>query len=143
MPRVDFYVLPDTSPAERFACTIANKAWQQGHTVYIATLSQEAAGIMDDLLWTFQDISFVPHALAQSAAPPAEPVVIGWNDRMPGDYQVLINLTADIPAGAENFARIVEIVAGNHERRDLARKRYRTYRERGYEMHDHTLEAES
>lgn len=143
MPRVDFYVLPETSPAERFACTIANKAWQQGHTVYIATLSREAAEVMDDLLWTFQDISFLPHALAQTDVPPAEPVVIGWNGRLPGEYEVLINLTADIPDGVENFARIVEIVAGSHERRELARKRYRAYRARGYEMHDHTLEAES
>ena len=142
MPRVDFYVLPENSSAERFSCTIANKAWQQGHTVYVETPSREAAGVMDDLLWTFNDISFLPHVVAADDGTPAERVVIGWHSRPPGNYDVLINLTADIPATAERFARIVEIVAGDNRQRDLARNRYRGYRDQGCELHNHTLESD-
>ena len=142
MSRVDFYVLPENSSAERFACAIANKAWQQGHAVYIQTSSKEAAGTMDDLLWTFNDISFLPHAITESGQIPAERVVIGWHDQPPGNYEVLINLTGEIPSAIEKFSRIVEIVAGDNRQRDQARKRYRSYRERGYELHIHTLESD-
>ncbi|MGH8120476.1 MAG: DNA polymerase III subunit chi [Gammaproteobacteria bacterium] len=142
MPRVDFYVLPENSSAERFACTIANKAWQQGHTVYFETASREAAGVMDDLLWTFNDISFLPHVVAEDGGTPAERVVIGWQKRPPENYEVLINLTAEIPAAAEGFARIVEIVAGDQRQRDQARNRYRGYREQGYELHNHMLKSD-
>ena len=142
MPRVDFYVLPENSSAERFACTIANKAWQQGRAVFIQTESKEAAGTMDDLLWTFNDISFLPHVVKESDITPAERVVIGWQPQPPGNYEVLINLTAEIPSSAERFARIVEIVAGDNRQKDLARNRYRGYREQGYELHNHTLESE-
>jgi DNA polymerase-3 subunit chi len=140
MPRVDFYVLPENSSAERFACTIANKAWQQGHAVYIQTASREAAGTMDDLLWTFNDISFIPHVVTESDTPPAERVVIGWQNQPPGNYEVLINLTAEIPSATDRFARIVEIVAGDSRQKDQARKRYKCYREQGYELHNHALE---
>lgn len=139
MPRVDFYVLPENSSAERFACTIANKAWQQGHAVYIQTASREAAGTMDDLLWTFNDISFLPHAVTEPGHTPAARVMIGWQDRPPGNDEVLINLTAEIPSAAERFARIVEIVAGDNRQKDQARKRFKSYREQGYELHNHTL----
>jgi DNA polymerase-3 subunit chi len=139
MPRVDFYVLPENSSAERFACTIATKAWQQGHTVYFETASREAAAVMDDLLWTFNDISFLPHAVAEDGAP-AERVVIGWHNRPPENFEVLINLTPEIPTTAERFARIVEIVAGDQQQRNEARNRYKAYRERGYELHNHKLE---
>lgn len=142
MPRVDFYVLPENSSAERFACTIANKAWQQGHTVYIQTASREVAGTMDDLLWTFNDISFLPHAVIESGKTPMERVVIGWQDQPPGNYEVLINLTAEIPSATERFARIVEIVAGDSRQKDQARKRYKGYREQGCELHNHTLESD-
>jgi len=139
MPRVDFYVLPENSSAERFACTIANKAWQQGNTVYIQTSSREIAGTMDDLLWTFNDISFIPHAMTDSGENPGERVVIGWQDRPPGNYEVLINLAPEISSMAERFARIVEIVSGDDRLRDQARKRYKAYRERGFELQNHTL----
>jgi DNA polymerase-3 subunit chi len=142
MPRVDFYVLPENSSTERFACTVANKAWQQGHAVYIQTSSREIAGTMDDLLWTFNDISFLPHAVADTGANPVERVVIGWQDQPPGNYEVLINLTAGISPRAERFARIVEIVSGDDRQKDQARKRYKVYRERGFELHNHTLDSD-
>ena len=68
-------------------------------------------------------------------------MVIGWQDQLPGNYEVLINLATDIPSAADRFARIVEIVAGDQWQRDQARNRYRRYRERGYELHNHTLES--
>ena len=142
MPRVDFYVLPENSSAERCACTIANKAWQQGHSVYIHTSSREAAATMDDLLWTFNDISFLPHVVTESDDTPAERVVIGWQHQAPGNYEVLVNLTTEIPSSAERFARIMEIVAGDNRQRDHARNRYRGYRERGFDLHNHTLASD-
>lgn len=141
MPRVDFYVLPDNSSPERFACTITHKAWQQGHSVYVRTASKESAAAMDDLLWTFNDISFLPHALTDTDGIPAERVVIGWQDRPQGNYEVLVNLAAGIPSAVDSFARIVEIVAGDPRQREEARDRYRGYREQGFELHNHTLET--
>lgn len=142
MPRVDFYVLPENSPQERFACFMTHKAWQQGNTIYIHTVSRELAETLDDLLWTFKDISFIPHEIMGKKPVCNEPVIIGWQDKPPEQYQVMINLTQDVPTCAEMFARIIEIVAGNNTDRQQARNRYRDYRDRGYELHNHTMNSD-
>lgn len=142
MPRVDFYVLPENSPRERFTCFMTNKAWQQGHIIYIHTVSREVAQTLDDLLWTFKDISFVPHEIMGRGSICNEPVIIGWQDTPPEQCQVMINLSQDVPTCAERFARIIEIVAGNNTDKQQARNRYRDYRDRGYELHNHTMESD-
>lgn len=142
MSRVDFYILPEKSNRERFTCTITNKALHSGNSIYIHTSSREAASNLDDLLWTFHDISFIPHALSDQPDPPDSPVVIGWQSQVSDNYNVMINLTAEIPPFAERFARIVEIVAGSESEREIARNHYRAYRDGGHEMHDHAVKAE-
>ena len=142
MSRVDFYILPENSGRDRFACSIANKAWQSGNNVYIHTHSKQTAISLDDLLWTFQDISFIPHALADQSETPDTPVIIGWQAQAPDNFNVMINLTADIPAIAGRFARIVEIVAGSEEERAVARNRYRGYRDSGHEIHNHDIKGD-
>lgn len=140
MSRVDFYILPANASPDRFVCTIANKAWQNGNNVYIHTDDRNTAIILDNLLWTYNDISFLPHSLYDDFDQGNNPVLIGWNEQLPEQCQVMINTAEDIPATADKFPRIVEIVAGNDQDRKSARDRYRNYRDRGYELHDHMLE---
>ena len=140
--RVDFYVLPDQSQPERFACVMTGKAWQQGNLTCLHTVSRQRAEMLDDLLWTFRDISFIPHALQDDSNAGECGVVIGWEDHYPADAGVLINLTPEIPEFAARFSRIVEIVAGSEDDRQQARQRFRGYRERGYELHNHKLDSD-
>lgn len=142
MPRIDFYVLPDQSADGRtlLACRLSEKAYQLGHRVYIHTASAEQARMLDDLLWTFRQGSFVPHALYPTAADDASPVLIGTGEDMPAEApQVLINLGAAPPLGFERFARVIEIVDQHPETLAVARERFRYYRERGYPPTSHKL----
>ncbi len=77
--RVDFYVLPDAVPDGllRLACRLTEKAWGVGHPVYLHAPSVAVAQRVDDLLWSFRQGSFVPHARLQDALPPTPPILIG------------------------------------------------------------------
>ncbi len=141
MSRVDFYILPDGNPPQRFACNIANKAHQQGHEIYIHTDSKEDADKMDDLLWTHRDISFLPHSLIDAPELDTVAIAIGWRGQAPRAAQVLINLGTSIPDFAKDYERIVEIVPAEPARRQQARQHYRRYRESGFELHNHRIEA--
>ena len=138
MPRTDFYILADNTDLSRFVCNITSKAWKQGHSLHILVDSKEQANTLDDLLWTFQDISFVPHALESDPQSEIMPITIGWEDKPKGD-DVLVNLTETVPASASTYQRIVEFVAGNDSMRQQARQRYKQYRESGFEMHSHDM----
>lgn len=142
MPRADFYILdPGTEPG-RFACSLANKAWKQGHTLHILTPDRDAALGLDDLLWTFHDISFLPHGMLGNDEPGEVPVTIGWPEQSLPQGDVLINLTAQLPAQADGFTRVAEIVAADDDLRRQARDRYRQYRDRGFELHSHDLSGD-
>lgn len=143
--RVDFYILDAATEHERLrtACRLAEKAWQKGHRVFIHADSAETARSIDDMLWTYRQDSFVPHALLRermdSDADACEPVLVGDGTAEPTDIDVLINLAETVPPFAERSARIAEIVAGDSKGRRAGRARYRDYRDRGITIEQHNL----
>lgn len=141
MTRVDFYILDKQSSPENFACSIVNKVFHKGMEIHIHTESRESAVRLDDYMWTFRDISFLPHVLADDSPGEATPVTIGWEGSTRPNQDVLLNLGNNIPEFAGTFARIIEIVPPENPARDQARDRYRQYRELGYELHNHEISA--
>lgn len=140
MSRVDFYILPDNANTDRFACTLAAKAWSTGNRVHIHTASDDVTNFMDDLLWIYRDISFIPHEIFNGSVHEETPVTIGSGSNYPEQTQVIINLDQDVPDFVSSFERIIEIVGGTETNKQLARQRYRQYREDGYDIHDHKID---
>ncbi|MDQ1342927.1 MAG: polymerase subunit chi, partial [Pseudomonadota bacterium] len=102
--KVDFYLLGAPDPRARLAtaCRLAEKAFDQGMRVTVRTASPAEAVELDDLLWTFSDRSFVPHAVwpADPALAEETPVLIA-SGALPGTHRdVLIHLAAEPPADA-------------------------------------------
>lgn len=141
MARADFYIVPEAAIPYRFVCQLAEKVRKEGYDIYVHAASREAAATIDDLMWTFRDISFLPHASMDSAdALEDTPVIIGWEGEQPRPRQVLINLSGSVPERADDYVRIIEIVPSEPAERDQARLRYKDYRARGLEMHSHNIE---
>lgn len=140
-PRVDFYVLPQSLAAARFACSMAQRARRQGQAVHIHAASRDEALELNDLLWTFNDISFVPHCLADDTRDGVSAVVIGWSGMRPRSGDVLINLDTAIPEFAPDFARVVEPVPARASERGLSREHWRRYKEMGCELHNLDFDA--
>lgn len=153
MTRVDFYILPDADPAQRplLACRLAEKAYGQGLKVYVHTATEGEALHLDELLWTFRDGSFLPHAIAKGtdpdfaesaksgSVPVLVPVLVGHDHEPSTHMDVLINLGAEVPRFFGRFERVAELVDQRPEQLALSRERYRFYRERGYELNSHQL----
>tara|TARA_B110000444_G_scaffold13109_1_gene11234 strand:+ start:121 stop:540 length:420 start_codon:yes stop_codon:yes gene_type:complete len=135
--QVDFYVLDKFDEHSRYtlACKLAEKAWRLENTIHIHTMSQADAERLDELLWTFRDGSFVPHELVSSGNP--APVSIGYDSNTIESRDLLINLCDEIPAFANTFPRIAELVTSEENCRQKSRKRYAIYRDQGHilEMH--------
>ena len=140
MPRVDFYLLSDESNTHKFVCIMVSKAWTAGNYVYVLTESEDITNKIDSLLWTFRDISFIPHEIYNETENSEAPVTIGYGDHYPSHSQVMINLNNKIPEFANNFNRIVEIVENNEKKKEIARERYREYKKNNYEIHNHKID---
>ena len=146
MTRVDFYVLEQPTPRalDLVVCRLAEKAFLQGHRVHVRCASAAHAEALDDLLWTFHDTSFVPHALLGTPEAQQVPVVVDAGDGEPrAADDVLINLHPDVAPFFSRFERVIETTGEDEAGRQAARARYRYYRDRGYAIHNHQLDGRS
>jgi DNA polymerase-3 subunit chi len=141
--QVDFYLLndDDARAVYRTACRLAEKAYEQGHRVVVRTPDTAATAQVDEMLWTFSDRSFVPHCVwpGEPALVEATPVLVSSAAGPDTHRGVLINLTTSVPEDGAVFERVLEIVAADDESKRLARTRWRTYRESGFEPRSHNL----
>lgn len=141
MTKADFYIVPEPAVPYRFVCRLTEKVMNEGYDIHIHAADREQAGTIDDLLWTFRDISFLPHAAADAAGVMEDcPVVIGWEGETPAPRRVLINLSGAMPDNPDAYERIIEVVPSDPAGRQEARSRYKDYRARGLEMHSHNIE---
>lgn len=141
MTQVDFYILGEQSTGDRFqlACRIVDKAWQQGHRVYLHTNSDAESRHLDKLLWTQREESFIPHGLISESDGTLTPVLIGHNEQAGDEHDVLVNLAASVPPFFSRFSRVAELIDQDPAVREAGRNRYRTYRDRGYTLNTHNL----
>jgi DNA polymerase III subunit chi len=141
--RVDFYVLNGASPQQRwnFACRLTAKAYLQDLSVIICCENADDARVCDDMLWTFNDRSFVPHdfSLAGDSPDRHTPVHLRVDLGSAETADLLVNLADRMPGGWERFTRIAEIIDADPERRRLGRERFRVYRERKLALQTHQL----
>jgi DNA polymerase-3 subunit chi len=141
--RVDFYVLKSAAAPQRwaFACLLTEKAYLRDLRVVILNDSAADARALDDLLWTFNDRSFIPHQLCmnEQAPDPATKVYLTALPAAAPAADLLVNLTDRLPERWERFARIAEIIDADEERRRLGRERFKSYRDLKVALETHQL----
>jgi DNA polymerase-3 subunit chi len=146
LQQIDFYILHHSQTkmqeTERFVCQLVDKIWHQGYRVYIHTDSLPRAKLLDEILWTFKQDSFIPHDIYHAEEDidmMSVPVWIGFNEKMGEHTDVLINLTTGIPTLTTSFQRIAEIVEDTPNARQAGRDRYRFYRDKAYTLKTHEI----
>lgn len=139
MTRIDFYVQNQANQAthELLICKITEKAWQNQHEIFLLCSNTDQVDRLDDLLWTFSAPSFIPHS--PTCGDGGEVVILGTERKKLRNYEVLINLTTDVPEHAGKFVRVIESTGYNEAMREDARKKYKYYKDRGYPIFTHEI----
>lgn len=142
---VMFYILAqDNTDADLLAlvklhvCFQAAYYYRQNQRVFIYTQDQDQAHEIDELLWSFEPDSFVPHNLVGEGPKNGAAVEISWQtpaNRRP----VLINLTSTVPNFAHLFSQIVDFVPSDEQLKQLARERFKSYRQLGFKVDNQTI----
>jgi len=166
--RVDFYILNSAAAKPRlaFACRLIEKAYLRDMRVLVVNDTLTDARAIDELLWTFGEHSFVPHAICadENSPDPATPVqltvlaapatsVTPADSVTPAAFttpstahtpalppaDLLVNLSARLPEHWERYPRVAEIVDADEQRRRLGRERFKAYRDSkvALETHQH------
>jgi len=143
--RVDFYILDSHGPAARLklACKLAEKAYQSSQKALVWHTDPAELQAFDEMLWTFNDGSFVPHEpLPSDGAPNDTPVLLSAGVALSANVDIIINLAPDLPPCLSKTPRVAEIIDGDDARRRAGRARFKAYRELGVQPASHNIRGD-
>ena len=139
MARIEFHF---NAPAlVGYTCRLLRKVHARGLRAQVvghaSTLAQ-----LDQALWTFAPLEFLPHCTVQAPAPMLQASAVLLAEAPSADWhrQVLINLGEAVPAGFEGFERMIDVVSVDELHRAQGRERWREYARLGHELVRHDLQ---
>ena len=135
MPRADFYLIAKPRFSEQpllLVCELARKAYAAQQPTLVLTRDFPQAEALDDLLWSFDDDTFIPHQLAGDDDDEHTAVLIVPPGVETPARPLIINLREQCPES--HGERVLEVVAADPAERDGSRVRWREYQRRGFEV---------
>lgn len=123
-----------------YVCRLLRKAVGTGAKV-VVTGDAKTLRQIDADLWSLSPTDFVPHCDLDAGANvlDATPVVLSTAIEAAPHKQVLVNLGQHLPAGFEQFERVIEVVSLDDEDRQMARSRWKQYADQGFNIIRHDL----
>ncbi len=106
-----FYHL-ERQPLERVLPVLVERSLERGWKVVVETSSDERAEAIDNMLWTYRDDSFLPHARAGGSEDAVQPVLITTRPHNPNGAQVRFFVDRAVPQTGEGYERIVFMFSG-------------------------------
>lgn len=139
MTRIDFHSnVPDKIA---YSCRLIRKARAANFNVVVLAGSRNDLTTLDELLWTFSELEFLPHVIAGDPLAGSTPIILTDNDgaELP-HHQILINLSQSTPGHFARFERMFEIISSDDADTVAGRERYRLYQQRGYPLTHHVAD---
>jgi DNA polymerase-3 subunit chi len=141
--KVDFYVYENVGKQQalRELCLLLEAPYAEKQPIHLHTTSASEADLIDKLLWTYREDSFLAHQVIAEDNDMAAPIQIGVQTPPVRIEGVLVNLSADIPAFYSGFQRVIELVYADPTVQQAARDRFRQYREQGCDINTHKMKV--
>lgn len=112
MTEILFYHL-ETQPLDRVLPVLLEKSLERGWKAVVETGSPERAEVLDQMLWTWRDDSFLPHARAGGDADALQPVLITDRPHNPNSAEVRFFVDRAVPQSGDGYQRIVFMFSGH------------------------------
>lgn len=130
-----------------YVCRLLRKAVGSGAKVVVLA-DAETVQLIDSDLWALSPVDFVGHCggTATSTMKELSSVVLVTEIQQAfANRQVLVSLTESVPEEFDTFDRLIEVVSVDETDRNHARRRWKSYIDRGYSItrHDLTLKGAS
>ncbi|MDN3608255.1 DNA polymerase III subunit chi [Vibrio ostreicida] len=141
MPKATFYIVNPDSPQDniegfdQYILFLAQHFSQQGAKVYINCHDQSHAERIAEVFWQVASQQFVAHNLVGEGPRYGTNIEIGHQGVKPSwNRQLVINLAKNETTFANKFTEVVDFVSCEEKAKQLARERYKIYRQAGYQL---------
>ncbi|WP_394249458.1 DNA polymerase III subunit chi [Vibrio profundi] len=141
MQTATFYIVNDDSPQatvdgfNRYVLFLASHFAKQGAKVYLNCNDKQHAEMLAEYFWQADADQFIAHNLVGEGPKYATNIEIGYQDVKPNwNRQLVINVADNNTTFANAFAQVVDFVPCEEKAKQLARERYKIYRQAGYQL---------
>lgn len=133
MTEVSFYHL-EPLPLESALPKLLERVHAAGMKAVVRTSDKDRAIMLDQVLWTYETDSFLPHGLGTEETASREPICITHKDDNPNDASVLVLVDGISASDLKGFDRCLDMFDGTDAvALEAARARWRTARDAGHE----------
>lgn len=133
MTAIQFYHLTAT-PLERALPKLLDRAVAGGYRICVLANSDERVEQLNQLLWTYDAVSFLPHGSDKDEQSENQPILLSANVDVRNSANLLVVTDGrDVEQGG--FERILDIFDGNDQQATVAaRIRWTLYKNAGHEL---------
>jgi DNA polymerase III subunit chi len=134
LAEVGFYHLRAT-PLDRALPRLLERALRDGHRIVVMAGSAERVAHLDQMLWTYDEESFLPHGAPGGGNAARQPVWLTAEEENPNSATMLVLVDGARAARLESFRRICDMFDGNDPAAVIAaRERWREAKAAGHAL---------
>lgn len=135
MAKVSFYLF-EKSPERQVesTCRLCRKILRQPERIWLLCADKDLQHELDERLWTFDAIGFIPHGIDQ----PQASVCISAQLPEQADW-IIFNFNAEALEPYTKFSHIIEIIENNEAAKQIGREKFKQYRRLGIEPQTYKL----
>jgi DNA polymerase III subunit chi len=134
MTEIGFYHLM-TTPLERALPRLLERALAEGHRVVVMAGSPERVDHLDQVLWTYDDASFLPHGSGRDGNAERQPVWLTTADENPNGASLLVLVDGARAVDVAAYRRVLDVFDGGDEAAvEAARGRWRDAKAEGHAL---------
>ena len=106
MTEVAFYHLTKR-PLDAVLPRLLEKATAKGHRIIIRSADSARLKQLDQQLWTYDEGSFLPHALDTADCKEQQPILLTSSQEVPNGADVLVLIDGTLPDDLDRFSRVL------------------------------------
>jgi DNA polymerase-3 subunit chi len=134
MTEVGFYHLTRT-PLERALPKLLERVLANGMRAVVMAGSAERVAALDAALWTYEQLSFLPHGSARDGEAQSQPIWLTTDDENPNGAQVLVLTDGAASEHVGEFVRCLDMFDGRDpEAVQAARGRWKGFKDAGHAL---------
>lgn len=134
MTAVQFYHLTAT-PLERALPKLVEKIYGAGHRLLIVDSIPERLDMLNQALWTYSTLTFLPHGSTKEPQPEDQPILLAPTIDNANRASILLVADGTAVSDEKTFERVLDIFDGNDkESLEKARNRWKNYQNSGYSL---------
>jgi DNA polymerase-3 subunit chi len=131
---IGFYHLK-TTPLERALPRLLERALKDGYRILLKAGSGERVEHLNQILWTYDEASFLPHGSARDGNADRQPIFLTAAEDNPNGATMLVLVDGARVAALDGYRRVCDMFDGNDDAAvEDARQRWREAKAAGHTL---------